>query len=167
MFAVTKQVICHDKSMLAATKLLLRQNYVCCDKIFLSWQTRVCWDKIMFVVTKYFCHDKHVCVMTSILLLWQNIFLSQQTCATKLLWQNYVLRDKYLLRQKFCHDTKIILVAAPANNYTSGSSEPAEQECCIADHCLPTLNCCIFSTTQWLIQPYSSMHQFKIKVQGF
>ena len=45
-FVMTKQIFCHNKSMLAATKLLSRQNYVCRDKIFLLRQK--------------FCHGKYL-----------------------------------------------------------------------------------------------------------
>ena len=61
--------ICRDKSMLAATKHLSRQNYVCRDKIILSRQiqTRVCHDK-RFVATKdVFCRDKSKLVATNVL----------------------------------------------------------------------------------------------------
>ena len=50
MFVATKHVFCCDKSMLAATKCLSQQNYVCHDKIFLSQQTYLCCDK-SFVAT--------------------------------------------------------------------------------------------------------------------
>ena len=40
---------------------------------------------------------------------------------------------------------------------THCSSEPAVQECCTADHYLPTLNCCIFSTTQPILVIYASI----------
>jgi len=52
VFVATKHIFCHDKSMLAATKLLSRQNYVCCDKIFLSRRTHVLSRQ------EYFCRDK-------------------------------------------------------------------------------------------------------------
>ena len=41
MFVAIKHVFCCDKSMLAATKRLSQQNYVCRDKIFLSQQILV------------------------------------------------------------------------------------------------------------------------------
>ena len=48
------------------------------------------------------------------------------------------------------------------------SSEPAMRECCLADHYLPTLNCCDFSTTidafdkcAVSVHPYLSIHHFK------
>ena len=82
-FVMTKYVLCHDKSMLAATKLclsqqntfvmtkvLLRQAYFCCNKrrVF-PWQ-KTCLSQHIFVVMKvlsqqtYFCRDMHTFVMT-------------------------------------------------------------------------------------------------------
>ena len=43
IFVATKHVFCHEKSMLAATKRLSRQNYAL---------SRVCRDKHTFVATK-------------------------------------------------------------------------------------------------------------------
>ena len=110
---------CYHWQELSQVSFLLQQTHICCDKTsHLSWQKYACCNKT-FIATKlcllwqYFCHDKNAFVMTSILLLRQNILLLQQTCVTKLLsWQNYVCRNKYLLRQKFCHNKK----------YTCGSS---------------------------------------------
>ena len=86
VFVKTKHIFCCDKSMLAATKPFLQQNYVC-DKVFVV--TNVCCDKHIFVVTKdMFCDKRHV--------------LSQQTC---------VCCDKHMFVA-----TKMILLAAPANN---------------------------------------------------
>ena len=72
VFVSTKHVFCCDKSMLAAAKLLLRQNYVCRDKTFVVTDTclsqqayecfvmtnrqNVCCDKSMFVATNT-CHN--------------------------------------------------------------------------------------------------------------
>jgi len=73
-----KALLCRDKSMLAATTLLSRQDYVCRDKIFLLRQ---------FVSTKYvFCCDKYMFAVTKVSLSRQNIFV-----ATKLLF----CRDKH------------------------------------------------------------------------
>ena len=68
VFVATKQVFCRDKSMLAATTVLSRQNYVCRDKIFVA--THPCLSR------QQFCLDKHT----------------------------------------FVSESKMILVAAPANN---------------------------------------------------
>ena len=64
-----------------------------------------CHDKSMFIVTKYFCHDE------------RRVLLQQNTC---LLQQNFCCCHKY----HFCCDktfvaTKIILMAAPANDTSS------------------------------------------------
>ena len=37
VFVETKDVFCRDKSMLAATNLLSRQSYDCCDNIFVFY----------------------------------------------------------------------------------------------------------------------------------
>ena len=96
-----KYHFCRDKSILVATKLLLRQIFVATKYNFvatkvLSQQTyfcrdkrRICVDKHIFVATKdVFCRDKHV-------------------FATKPL-------------SRVCHKTfvatKMILVVAPAND---------------------------------------------------
>ena len=72
-----KIVFCRDKSMLAATKVLSRQNYVCRDKIFLSRQKFVVFlatsillsrKKTCFVATKVFFRDNNMFFVTSILL---------------------------------------------------------------------------------------------------
>ena len=94
MFVATKHVICHNESMLAATNLtLLQQKYACHDKKN--------YDKHVFIAAKvlsqvYFCHD------TS-LLSWQTA-----VCRDKgklvLSRQNYACWDKYVSRQRFCHD---------------------------------------------------------------
>ena len=83
-----KNVLCCNKIMLVATKLLSWQTYFCCNRTFvmtnkgmlvttklLSRQTHVCHDKYLlrhkyFVVTNIilsqqnFCHDKHTFVTT-------------------------------------------------------------------------------------------------------
>ena len=71
--------VCCDKSMLAMTKRLLRQNYVCHDKIFLFHDKHLCLlrqtfchDKHTFFTTKdVFCCDEHVFVATKVSLSWQ------------------------------------------------------------------------------------------------
>ena len=75
--------VCHDKSMLAMTKLLPRQNYVCHSKIFLPWQN-FCHNKYLSSQNTCVCCDKYF-FMTSILFSWQkmcfvmtNTFLSRQ-----------------------------------------------------------------------------------------
>ena len=118
VFVATKHDFFRDKSMLAATKVLSRQNYDCiifvATNTCLSRQTRVCRDKRMLAATKllsrqvYFCRDK-------------TRLLSRQTrvcrdkhnfVATKLLSrQAYVSRDKHVFVA-----TKMILVAVPAND---------------------------------------------------
>ena len=91
VFVETKHVFCRDKSMLAVTKLLSRQNHVCRDKIclsrqaycfimfhftrVLSQQTRVCRDRSKLVATKiclsrqtyFFFTTKDVFVATKLL----------------------------------------------------------------------------------------------------
>ena len=155
----------------AATKVLLRQTCVCCNKTHILLQqkyacrdnfcrkknvcfcgnktfvtTNICRDKHNFVMTKclswqaYFCHYKHMFVMT------KHVFCHNKSTLvkTKLLsWQTHVCRNKCLLWQMFCHTkysfcrnkrhalmwqthvycdkhvfvaTKIVLVAAPAND---------------------------------------------------
>ena len=85
-----------DKSMLVATNTYLSQQIVVtlvATKIF-------CRGKYTFVATKdVFCHDKHVFVT----------WLSRQTRVPPP-FQTRVCRDKTFVA------TKVILVAAPANN---------------------------------------------------
>ena len=88
---------CHNKSMLATTKLLFQQNYVCRDKIFLSQQTqKFCHDKHTFVTTKNeFCCNKHVFIATK-------IFLSRQSFGcNKIMF----VATKYV----FCHDKHVFV----------------------------------------------------------
>ena len=78
--------ICHDK--------------FCWESLLLLWQTRVCCNKTCLLLQlKYACCNKTF-AMT-------NMCLSRQTF---LLQQNYVCHDKTFV------ETKIILVAAPAND---------------------------------------------------
>ena len=77
-FFVNKRV-CGDKSMLIVTKLLLWQNYVCCDKyLYLSRQTN-------------FCHDKHIFVITKDDLSWQTCVCCDMFVTTKPLSQKLSL----------------------------------------------------------------------------
>ena len=62
-FVVTKHVFCRDKSMLDVTKLLSWHNYVCHNKLFLSWQKKI---------VPTICHDKQFCHDKRCLLLRQN-----------------------------------------------------------------------------------------------
>ena len=55
IFVATKHVPCRDKSMLAATKHLLRPTYFCRDKTFVT--TNICRDK-------HVCREKHTFVAT-------------------------------------------------------------------------------------------------------
>ena len=113
-----QRCVCCDKSKLVVTKPLSQQNYVGRDKD-LSWQ-KFCHDKNMFVMTKvllqqaYFCRDKS-CV------------LSRQTrvCCDK----HVFVVTKLLLFVT----TKIILVAAPANDRGDDTSDK--------------MNATLFSTT--------------------
>ena len=56
--------VCHDKSMLVATKVLSQQNYVWCDK-YLSRQTHVCRDKHNFVATSIFLSQPKMILMAA------------------------------------------------------------------------------------------------------
>ena len=81
IFVTTKHVYCRDKSMLVATKLLLRQTHVCCDKT--CYDKHVCCWKHTFVMTKdVFCRNRHIFVMT-------NVFVTTK----------HLLRQKLYLRQ--------------------------------------------------------------------
>ena len=110
-----QNVFCHDKSMLAVTKLLSWQNYVCCDTIFVMTNTclsrqKFCLDKHMntFVTTKL-CLSRQIFVVTKVLL-WQKYFVMTSIIVftTKLLSQQaYFCCDKrcVLLRQtRVCCD---------------------------------------------------------------
>ena len=87
VFIMTKHFFCHDKS---------RQNF--------------CHDKIMFAATKIFCHDKHNFVMTKL----QHTFVvtKDMFCCNK----HVFCHDKQVCHDKFFVATKMILVAAPAND---------------------------------------------------
>ena len=139
MFVTTKQFFCHNKSMPVATKPLLRQNYVCRDKIFLLRQF-VFRNRHVFVMTKvlsrqayFFSQQKTSYIVTKVSLSQQNIchnrimFVVTNICCDKtfdvtkihLLQQRYmfVTTSMLLSRQKNCFVmTKITLVAAPANH---------------------------------------------------
>ena len=115
VFVMTNHVFCCDKNMLAATKLLLQQNYFVTTKLFCQqarlWRQKYAYCDKTFVVTKlcllwqifvlvttnkflswqaYFCHNERWFVMTNMCLLW------------------HVCHNKTFV-------TKIILVAALAN----------------------------------------------------
>ena len=139
MFVTTKQFFCHNKSMPVMTKPLLRQNFVCRDKIFLLRQF-VFRKKHMFVMMKvlsrqaYFFSQQKTCyIVTKVSLSQQNIchnrimFVVTNICRDKtfdvtkihLLQQRYMFVTTSILlsRQKNCFVlTKIILVAASAND---------------------------------------------------
>ena len=100
----------------AATKLLLRQNYVCCDNIFLSRQnskktcfvgTKASLSRQKFVLRQIFvatkvCPDKNLFVVTKVL------------STTVLSGQFYFLIVSTIL---FFVATKMILVAVPPMIY--------------------------------------------------
>ena len=107
MFVMTKHIFCCNISMFTVTKHLLQQNYVCCDKIFLSqqktsvpllrqkrhvllWHTCVCHDQ-EFVATKL-CFLRQIFVTTKVLS-WQ-----KYVCHDK----SFVMTSKVLLQQKTC-----------------------------------------------------------------
>ena len=61
-FCHDKHVSCREKSMFLATKLLSRQNYVSCDKIFLSGQNlsrQIFAAKNTCLSRQNFCRDKN------------------------------------------------------------------------------------------------------------
>ena len=102
-----------------AAKVLPRLTRVCRDKIRLLSR-----QNILLSRKTYFCRDKHILVATKLLLR-----------------QAYFCRDKSMLiatnlilsRQKFCRDksfvaTKMILVAAAANDRRQGSSSPSSRD---------------------------------------
>ena len=80
IFVATKHVFCRDKSVLAATKRLSRQNVFVATKllsrqIFVAINTCLCRNKHTFVATKHlylsrqtkdlFCRDKHVIILVA------------------------------------------------------------------------------------------------------
>ena len=172
IFVVTKHVFCRNKSMLAVTKLLSRQNYVCHSKIFFA-QTCV-------------CHDKSF-VATGILLSWQKNVLSWETCiccdksklvtTNVLSQQNYVCHAKrhvsswhnkfmfdapnvshisiLLLWQKTCFVmTKMILVAASANDIWQHVYTGHERRSVLKCMSMRFLPSCLDSTQSWRIALY-------------
>ena len=138
----------------------------CCNKSFvaknmcLSWQTHVCHDKNMLVMTNMF-------VVTDMCLLWQYVCRNEHNFVATSNEHNFVTTNIILLQQAyFCHEkrhvlswqtrvcrdktfvaTKIILVAAPANdshrvaeNVLSADTLLWEPFCAAFDytvHCLP------------------------------
>ena len=99
--------------------------------------TNICCDK-SFVVTKIFCHDKHNCfhnqtfVTTSILLLRQKMcFVATNTC---------------LLRQFFAM-TKMIFVAARANDNRQWYEVPASLTSCSLYHTVTYLSTLIMNNS--------------------
>ena len=138
---MTKHTFCHDKSMLVTTKdlfatntILLQQNF-CRDKLtFIAINMFVLRQNTSFVATKvcsswqnFYC-DKHMFVMPNIChakwFVRTKIFYHDKIMTKVLSQQGYFCCDKrhVLLRQTHvCRDktfvvTKIILVAAPAND---------------------------------------------------
>ena len=113
MFVATKHVFRRDKSMLAATKHLSRQIYVCREKIFLSRFLCLLRQKFVFVV---------VFVVTSILLSRQSKLVGIKNLSVQKCGSAYFCRDKrrvFFATNTYKHvfvATKIILVAAPAND---------------------------------------------------
>ena len=122
VFVATKHVFCRDKNMFAPTKRLSPQNYVATD----ICRDKFLWQQAYFSRTKKdaFCRYKQVFVATKVKLV-----------ATKHLWRKLVFvetkdvlcRDKHELspQTRVCGDTtlvatKMILVAAPANDTSRG-----------------------------------------------
>ena len=94
---------CRDK------KKLSRQNYVCFDKVFLSRQ------KIFFVSFR----DKHVFIATKVSLSPQNFDLDKiMFVVTNICRDKRFVATKICVRldEHVCVATKMILVAAPAND---------------------------------------------------
>ena len=107
MFVATKHVsvdtkvclsrlkLCHDKIM------VVRQNFFCRDKTFV---TTICWDKYLFVATN-----------TSFIA--TKLFVEKQLLSRQI----FIATKVFVATNIFCRDkrrvtTKIILVAAPAND---------------------------------------------------
>ena len=106
--------------MLVATKVLLQQTYLCCDKTFVA--TNICCNKHNFVTTKLLLWE-----VTFVATSMQICLLSRQKCfvVTNIIlpWQKHACRDKRgVLLHQICvccdkrHATKIIFVAAPATD---------------------------------------------------
>ena len=124
IFVATKRVFRRDKSMLAATKFLSRQNYVCRYKISLSRQN-VCGRSILLSRQKNeFCRDKLSLAGVTISI----IFVATNTCLSRqkitFVATNIIHAQQKMSRQKTCFvktntcfvATKIMFVAAPAND---------------------------------------------------
>ena len=100
-----QKYVCHDKHIFVATNMILSLQNICRYKhtfvatnIILSCQNIFC--------LKYACRDKHVFVAT-------NICLDKRFVTTKIFCRdkhNFVCRDKTFVK------TKMMLVAAPAND---------------------------------------------------
>ena len=83
-----QQKFCCDKTCLLSWQLLTWQNYVCCNKIFLSRQIQLCCNKHTFVSSHMFVVTKHVFYR-------DKSFLVANTCLS---WLKFVV-TKVLLRQ--------------------------------------------------------------------
>ena len=119
-FVVTKVCLLWQKFCFGKHIFVMTNSFVM-TKV-LSRQAYFCLNKHMFVVTKHvFGHDKSMLVIYKYL-------LRQKFCHSKniLSWQTYFCHNKSLSQQAyFCCDktfvvTKMILVAAPANDSYQG-----------------------------------------------
>ena len=133
-------ICCHDKRMLAATKLLLPKKMFVTTKYFyhnkgfvatkkivvtstlVSRQTCVCCNKIKLVATN-FCHDKHMFTPTKVLsqhkrcdktFVTTNILLSRQKIFF-VMTNTFLSQQTLLCRDKTFVTTKMTLAAVPAN----------------------------------------------------
>ena len=100
IFVVIKVLFCHDKiHLFVTTKVCLsRPNYVCRNKIFLSWQ-KFCCGKHTFVATKdVFCCDKRHVWCDKSKLVTTNICHNKSVVMTNIL----LLRQAYFCRDKRC-----------------------------------------------------------------
>ena len=94
-----KTRLLRDKSMLAASKPLSRQNYVCRDKRFVATK-----ENTYFVATKIclsrenICRDKHVLLRQ--IFVATNIILSRQTRLSS--QKKYACCDKTFVATKLC-----------------------------------------------------------------
>ena len=113
----TKHVFCRNKSMLAVTKRLSQQYYVCRNKIFwlqqnfvmintcLLWQAYFCHDRTRFVATnifllqQHFCHDKYYVCHDKTFATTKDMFCHDRHV--------FVTTNMCLLWQNFCHDENV------------------------------------------------------------
>ena len=125
IFVTTNTCLSWQTMSFVVTKICLPQQNFCWYEVILLQQNFFVCQQVCLLQQKYAYHDKTF-VATKLCLLWQIFVVTNMFVMTNkiLLWQAYFCHNKghVLSRQTHvCHNktfvmTKMILVAAPANN---------------------------------------------------